>query len=182
MFSIIGLFWGIKTVVNRIKFTVHFYSFHYTCYCFVPKAFLHPDPVRPIWDPTFVTLLLRPHLSRFFLNTGAKIMWIYYKFVDLGSNYCILAILIFFYIPPRSWKLAYSRPRARRGITNNIHKLIELSIHKPCSDNCVGLRIELVTIEKHVEKVTHAWWVGVQIQTRGNNATILWVQSLIPIY
>ena len=29
--------------------------------------------------------------------------------------------------------------------------LIEISIHKPCTDNCGGLRIELVTIEKHID-------------------------------
>ncbi len=31
---------------------------------------------------------------------------------------------------------------------------IEISIHKPCSDNCGWLMIEHVTIEKHVDKVT----------------------------
>ncbi len=30
--------------------------------------------------------------------------------------------------------------------------LIGISIHKPCTDNCSGLRIEPRTIEKHVEK------------------------------
>ena len=38
-----------------------------------------------------------------------------------------------------------------------VDNLIETSIHKPCTDNCGGLRIEPVTIEKHVDKrhVTH---------------------------
>ncbi len=29
--------------------------------------------------------------------------------------------------------------------------LIEIAIHKPCTDNCSGLRIEPVTIEKHID-------------------------------
>ncbi len=36
--------------------------------------------------------------------------------------------------------------------------LIEISIHKPCADNCSGLRIEPVTIEKHIEKVASSVW------------------------
>ncbi len=31
-------------------------------------------------------------------------------------------------------------------------RLIEISIHKPCTKNCGGLRIEPVPIEKHIEK------------------------------
>ena len=37
------------------------------------------------------------------------------------------------------------KPTVRRSLTR--HNLIKISIHKPCTDNCGGLKIEPVTIE-----------------------------------
>ena len=50
----------------------------------------------------------------------------------------------------------YNNDDARHAVTQTSHPLIEISIHKPSTDNCGGLTIEPNTI-KHVEKghVTH---------------------------